>query len=414
MVLQSQLPRETGTRRFVTSRRRRRRMSWPWLVLALFGLAVVFIIALRPENPTGTAAASGGESPFVALNPTSGPDNPEQASDETAAESSGQARETAVDAETSATDVEASGAGIASQIPESPPSAPRTANSPENSAAPPLAENGGDPAGISQEGSGLAGGPVESSAALKKGADLIVSGKLVEARLVLNDLLFEEGAALPGRDRQKVRDDLARLNEQLIFSSKRMAGDPLTATYIVQSGDALVLIAPRYHITDDLIAHINRIKNKHHIRVGQELKVINGPFHAVISKSSFRLDLMTEAPDGRRVYVKSFPVGLGEEDSTPLGKFKVGTKTANPSWRNPRKPGEFFHPDDPANPIGEHWIGLIGDDDATRSGYGIHGTIEPKSIGAEASMGCVRMRPKDVELIYSFLVTGGSHVEIVP
>ena len=93
---------------------------------------------------------------------------------------------------------------------------------------------------------------------------------------------------------------------------------------------------------------------------------------------------------------------------------KPDSKLVNPEWRNPRT-RELFLPDDPANPIGERWIGLVGVDAhlAASEGIGIHGTIEPESIGRQASMGCVRMLPDDVALVYGMLVEG-STVEIRP
>ena len=68
----------------------------------------------------------------------------------------------------------------------------------------------------------------------------------------------------------------------------------------------------------------------------------------------------------------------------------------------------------PANPIGDRWIGLEGIDEATRhmSGYGIHGTNEPQSIGQQSSMGCIRMLAQDVEVVYDVLMERMSTVEI--
>jgi lipoprotein-anchoring transpeptidase ErfK/SrfK len=71
---------------------------------------------------------------------------------------------------------------------------------------------------------------------------------------------------------------------------------------------------------------------------------------------------------------------------------------------------------DPKNPIGKYWLALEGADDRTRglSGYGIHGTIEPDSIGKQASMGCVRLRDDDIALVYQLLVEGESLVTVTP
>ena len=52
------------------------------------------------------------------------------------------------------------------------------------------------------------------------------------------------------------------------------------------------------------------------------------------------------------------------------------------------------------NPVGTRWLGL------DRKGYGIHGTNAPKSIGHAASHGCIRLRNRDVERLFSMLRVG--------
>ncbi|MEE8524065.1 MAG: L,D-transpeptidase, partial [Thermoanaerobaculia bacterium] len=43
-----------------------------------------------------------------------------------------------------------------------------------------------------------------------------------------------------------------------------------------------------------------------------------------------------------------------------------------------------------------------------------HGTNAPESIGGEGSLGCIRMLPDDVGLLYELLSEGRSVVEIRP
>jgi lipoprotein-anchoring transpeptidase ErfK/SrfK len=104
--------------------------------------------------------------------------------------------------------------------------------------------------------------------------------------------------------------------------------------------------------------------------------------------------------------VASLPCGLGENDSTPVGTFRVrkGSKLVDPAWTNPRT-GEKFASNDPKNPIGERWIGLEGTTPETAkfTGYGIHGTTEPQSIGKQMSMGCVRLGDAEVEVAYELI-----------
>ncbi|MFG0329416.1 MAG: L,D-transpeptidase family protein [Phycisphaerales bacterium] len=252
-------------------------------------------------------------------------------------------------------------------------------------------------------------------------ADLIVraeklerQNRLVEARQAYNDALHHArvGDAAPA-----IRAALSRINQTLVFSPTVVSGDPFADSYTIKSGDRLSKVAAPYDIDWRFLTRINGIEDARKIRAGQTIKVVRGPFHAVIDKSEYRMDLFIGAPDslGRRVFVRSFPVGLGEFDSTPTGAWMVReqSKLINPPWANPRT-GEQFAADDPKNPIGERWIGLKGVDEDTRnlSGYGIHGTIEPDSIGRQASMGCVRMRADDVAIIYEMLVEGESTVFI--
>lgn len=250
----------------------------------------------------------------------------------------------------------------------------------------------------------------------QQGLDLIARNKPVEARRVLTQALETPG--LSSRDAVELRRTLQELNETLLFSPNAVPDDPFTLRYAIQSDDALSRLPRKLGLQVDwrLLQRINRIPNANRIRLGAQYKMITGPFHAVVHKSAYRMDVfLGEGTD--RVYVRSFPVGLGEYNSTPEGRFRVkrNSKLKNPEWVNPRT-GRRYLPEDPDNPIGEYWLGLEGDEDHLKDvhGYGVHGTIEPDSIGQQASMGCVRMLPDDVELVWEMLVPQVSTVEIRP
>ena len=240
----------------------------------------------------------------------------------------------------------------------------------------------------------------------------------VEARDTLNRVLYAGG--INATDADHLRSKLSEISQRLTFSPRAYPGDEMVDTYTVKSGDVLSAIPRRsgYGVDYRLIQRINAISDPSRIRVGQKLKVIKGPIHAVVDKSAFRLDLYADQTDsaGNRLYIRSFPVGLGEFGTTPLGDWVVreGGKVVNPAWVNPRT-GEKFSKDDPDIPIGERWIALRGTDSETEllDGYGIHGTNEPESIGLEMSMGCVRMLAPDIELIYEMLTEGDSTIRIV-
>ena len=160
--------------------------------------------------------------------------------------------------------------------------------------------------------------------------------------------------------------------------------------YEVQPGDQLRLIARKYEVPWEYLAKLNRTSPKR-IRPGQKLKVIKGPFSAVVSLSRFELTLHAHG-----YYVHQYQVGIGKPGTTPVGTFKVKEKLRNPTYYGP---DGVVAAENPENPLGERWLGL-GD------GYGIHGTVEPSSIGRAESRGCVRMYAADVAEVYDLLEVG--------
>ena len=252
------------------------------------------------------------------------------------------------------------------------------------------------------------------SANLEEGLNLIDQDHVVDARRALSNAL--QSGRLTEPEIAQARGVLTDLNDKLVFSPEIMPGDPYSIEYIVQGGDTLSGIVKKMGVQVDwrFIQRINKIKSASGIRPGQNLKLVTGPFHAEVDKKSYRIDLFL-GEGANQVFVRSYRVGLGEYNSTPVGSFKVrrNSKLINPTWVNPRTRA-FFAADDPSNPIGERWIGLEGIEERTAdlSGLGIHGTIEPETIGQDASMGCVRMHSDDVAEIYEVLAEGVSTVNI--
>lgn len=230
-------------------------------------------------------------------------------------------------------------------------------------------------------------------------------GELIAARDALSSALIR---GLPADQARQARNGLYDIAEKTVFGSAIVDGDPLVAKHVVQPGEALALIAKRYNVTADLIASINNIQNKNMIRAGQTLKVVNGPFHAVIDKRAFAMDVYLND-----TLVRQYPVGLGANDNTPTGDWEVGTKLTNPDYYPPRG-GRKIAADDPENPLGEHWIALVGisGEAVGQQRYGIHGTNEPDSIGKDMSLGCVRMHNPDVAQVYAMLIPSKSKVRI--
>lgn len=253
---------------------------------------------------------------------------------------------------------------------------------------------------------------------IEEGDRAMSAGNPVQARVLYSRAYLSTD--ITRADQSTLRDKMSAISEDLLFSPRIAAGDPMVEAYTVASGDSLVRIAKRRELGTDwrLIQRTNRISNPSALKIGQKLKLIRGPFHAVVHKGDYRLDLFQGSPDEpeRWQYIRSFRVGLGAGNSTPLGTFVIrqNSKLVNPHWVNPRD-GTKFSADDPKNPIGEFWLGWQGlGDSAIITGYGLHGTIEPESIGSEKSMGCVRLGDADIALLYELLVEQISMVKVVP
>src|SRR5437870_4841492 len=199
------------------------------------------------------------------------------------------------------------------------------------------------------------------------------AGNLLEARDLVN------GALASGRivasDAGAARQLLSEISQTVVFSSRRFPDDKWGGTYSVQPGDRLDRIGAKYGLTPAMLMKLNGIPDARKLRSGATIKVVKGPFHAVVNKSAFRLDLYLGARGGAEsVYVTSFPVGLGKDNSTPDGKWVVAPekKLKNPEYYSPRGEG-IIAANDPRNPLGEFWIGLDGTEGEARGklSYGI-------------------------------------------
>ncbi len=409
MALQSQVPRPDLLRN-PTSRRSRRRKSRARL---LVGLVLVVVVAVAVWQSIKWWSANGGAEPTKLA-----------------------AAETAEPNEGLSGTMQAQPLTLSNPGPRSTPHGPprgsaqaqppgdASATAPSQAQPPQPALRQAEPIDTQEQPGGAqqAGDQQRSSAGVRgllaQASELTAQGKLVDARALLNRALHS--AQTGSADRERIRAALTDINHKLVFEPVLMQNDPFMRSYVIESGDSLWKLARQsgVYVDENFLMRINGIGSGTTLRLGQTIKIPTRPFHAVVHKPAYRMDLyMGDA--GRRdewMYVRSYPVGLGEYDSTPAGSWVVAEnrKTTNPDWRNPRT-GEYFGRDDLKNPIGEHWIALTGTDANThiRSGYGIHGTIEPDSIGRSMSMGCIRMLPADVEVVYEMLAEVDSTVWIV-
>lgn len=240
---------------------------------------------------------------------------------------------------------------------------------------------------------------------------LVDADKMLEARQSLQAML-KRGGLSPTEDRE-VRALLTRIADETVFGKKTLPGDPLIDTYTIQSGDVLEKVGKKLGAPAEALMLMNGISDARRIRAEQKIKVPKQAFYAKIYKSQFRLDLYLGD-----TYLRSYRVGLGAEGGTPEGVWKVENRLKNPTYfpSESAKNKTVIAPNDPNNPLGEWWIGLEGVEGAAvgHKGYGIHGTIEPESIGKAVSLGCIRMLNEDVAVVWKLMQPGRSMVYIVP
>jgi len=233
--------------------------------------------------------------------------------------------------------------------------------------------------------------------------------QIIEARDKLNGML-----SMPMSEKQSVfvKRQLSNLAEKWLFSKTVLPQDVLCSNYKVRPGDQLGAIGRKLKVPYEIIMRINNIKTPKALRAGETIKVINGPFHVLIHRSTFTMDLYLQ-----NTFVRSFRVGLGQPGrETPKGLWRVkpGGKLISPIWTDPDT-GKTYQARDPDYPLGSRWIGLEGLKGAAegRSGFAVHGTKKAEQIAKADSRGCIRMHDKDVILVYDLLMPQVSQVVVV-
>ena len=112
------------------------------------------------------------------------------------------------------------------------------------------------------------------------------------------------------------------------------------------------------------------------------------------------LDRKLAVLEGDQV-MATFSVAVGASISpSPTGEFQIVSRVSNPTYYHAGK----VIPTGKDNPLGTRWLGL------SQKGYGIHGTNAPRSVGHAASHGCIRVRNRDMERLFTLLRVGDTVV----
>ncbi len=224
--------------------------------------------------------------------------------------------------------------------------------------------------------------PADVAAQLREIDDWFQDDLILEAHAELSRIYWKHPELRP------VIQERIDHTASLIFTTpERQFGPP----HFVDYGETLESIAKQYDVPWAYLAMLNRVTPQK-LQAGTEIKVIRGPFGAVVDLEAFCLTVHAHG-----WYVNHYVIGIGRDEKTPLGEFTVKDKLENPTWYDPD--GGVVDPDDPENPLGEYWLGL-------GNHIGIHGTNDPDSIGKAASRGCIHLNDEDISEVFGLLGTG--------
>lgn len=130
----------------------------------------------------------------------------------------------------------------------------------------------------------------------------LAAGRYAEALAALS--IWYDDPSLGLEESQRLEDLLGQLAGTVIYSQQ----DLLLPPHVVAAGETLPAVAMPLGVSWQLLGKINGIANPQDIVPGEHLKVIRGPFDAVVSVSRRRLSLQLGGN-----YAGSFPVVVGRQ-----------------------------------------------------------------------------------------------------
>jgi LysM repeat protein len=136
----------------------------------------------------------------------------------------------------------------------------------------------------------------------------LAAGRYAEALAVLST--WHDDPSLGLEESQRLEDLLGQLAGTVIYSQQ----DLLLPPHVVAEGETLQSIAAPLAVPWQMLAKINGVADPARLVPGESLKVVRGPFDAVVSISRRRLSLRVGGS-----YAGSFPVVVGRSVRDHVG-----------------------------------------------------------------------------------------------
>lgn len=199
-------------------------------------------------------------------------------------------------------------------------------------------------------------------------------GELGRAHMLLSGWYGDR--SLTSDEREEVDSLLGQLAGTVIYSNQHRLEPP----HQVQPGETLETIAQKYNVPWQLLAKINGVSQPSTITAGQELKVIRGPFSAVVDVQRQQLALMVADRYAGKFSVKTEGQAAGE------GEWVVTQKQMPSGAEVTAK---------------QLVLGPVG---AATGGPQL--VLGPASDSSPATAGAIRVGPSDQEDLFDILSIG--------
>lgn len=217
--------------------------------------------------------------------------------------------------------------------------------------------------------------PASAFASSRAAIDVALErGELEQAHLLLSSWYGDR--SLTADERDEVDQLLSQLAGTVVYSPEHR----LEAPHTVQAGETLETIAQKYNVPWQLLAKINGVPQPSAVVPGQELKVVRGPFSAVVDVERQQLALMVADRYAGKFGVKT------EGQAAAEGEWVV-TQKQMPSAYGATSKQVVLEP-------------------AGGASSGTTLVLGPASDSSPATAGAIRVAPSDQDDLFDILSIG--------
>ncbi len=216
-------------------------------------------------------------------------------------------------------------------------------------------------------------------------------GQLSQALLLLSGWYGDP--SLSPSEASEVNSLLGQLAGSVIYSTEHR----LEESRMVQAGERLETIAKQYNVPWQLLAKINGISSADQLLPGQKLKVLPGPFSAIIDISQRKMTLMLD-----RRYAGQFSLEIDPGVTIEEGHWEVNQKLLTPA--NVSLPGTG-----PITPTEERSLMLSNVSGSVAQVAILRGATASDPLASQAGR-VMRMNPTDAKDVFDILSLGSKVV----